>query len=124
MAKAFFGIFLVFLGALLWITLPRAIKRPCPVCQGTGVLEASRPIVVGKGKEWIPQKTLLCPFCEKGRISLYDLKLHREQMLRWMVKEQKLDPETLVKRVKDGFGDEGLEALHKHNFFMDETGTK
>lgn len=119
MAKAFFGAFLVFLGLMLWVTLPRAIKRPCPVCQGTGYLPSPQPLVTRSGKDWVERDKMLCPFCTEGRISLYDLKLHRSQMLRWMVKEQKLAPEVLVKRVGEGFGQEGLDELHQVNFFMD-----
>ena len=120
MAKAFFGAFLLLFGLVLWISLPRAMKKPCPVCQGTGLLESRTPIVVGKGREWVEKKELLCPFCVEGKISLYELKLHRLQMIRWMVKEQKLEPEVLVKRVREGFGEEGLSELDRSHFFMDE----
>jgi hypothetical protein len=124
MIKAFFGALLLLFGGILWVTLPRALKNPCPVCQGRGVLEASTPIVVGKGKDWIQKKDLLCPFCSEGRISRYDLKLHQSQMLRWMVKEQKLAPDELVRRVKEGFGQKGLDELHQSNFFMESRAGK
>jgi hypothetical protein len=120
MAKAFFGAFLLLLAAVLWVTVPRAIKRTCPVCQGRGTLPSARSILVGKGDQWQERKELLCPFCDHGRISLYDLRLHQSQMIRWMVKEQKLAPEVLIARVKDGFGDSGMEELHRNNFYMDE----
>lgn len=119
MVKAFFGLVIVLLAALLWVTVPRGIMRTCPVCQGTGYLQLDKPIYVAKGSEWVEKSEMLCPFCVDGKISLYDLRLHRTQMLKWMVKEQKLAPEVLVKRVQDGFGQDGLDELHRSNFFMD-----
>jgi hypothetical protein len=120
MAKAFFGAFLLVVVAVLWVSIPRAIMRTCPVCQGRGTLPSANPIMVGKGDQWVEKTELLCPFCDHGRISLYDLRLHRSQMIRWMVKEQKLAPEVLLSRVKDGFGEAGLDDLHANNFYMDE----
>lgn len=119
MAKAFFGAFLLLFGLVAWVSIPHAIKRTCPVCEGRGTLESRRQIMVGKGKEWVEKKELLCPFCNEGQISLYDLRLHRAQMIRWMVKEQKLEPAVLVRRVEQGWGAEGLQAWHE----MEKNGT-
>src|SRR5687767_4596823 len=124
MTKAFFGALLLLLAGLFWVSLPRALKKPCPVCQGRGTLEPASTIMVVKGKDWVQKKELLCPFCTEGRISHYDLKLHQSQMLRWMVKEQKLAPDELVRRVKEGFGQKGLDELHQSNFFMESRAGK
>jgi hypothetical protein len=121
MVKAFFAVVLLCFLALLWVTVPRGIMRSCPVCQGTGYLQLEQPIYVASGTNWVEKTQMLCPFCEGGKISLYDLRLHRTQMLRWMVKEQKLSPEVLVKRVQDAFGQDGLDELHRSNFFMDNS---
>jgi hypothetical protein len=120
MAKAFFGVLILVLCWLLWVTVPRGITRTCPVCQGRGVLDLDKPIYVAQGKDWVEKDQMLCPFCQGGKISLYDLRLHRTQMLRWMVKEQKLPPEVLVQRVSQGFGQAGLDELHDKNFFLDD----
>jgi hypothetical protein len=117
MGKAFFGAVLLLLAALLWVTLPRGIKKTCPVCQGQGFLLSQKPIFVGKGKGWEEKDRLLCPFCEGGKISLHELKLRRTQMLHWMVKEQRLQPEILVQRVREGWGEAGLQELHEADFF-------
>lgn len=119
MAKVFFGLIIFFLAWVLWVTVPRAIMRECPVCQGKGYLELEHPLYTAQGNQWVEQTTMLCPFCNGGKISLYDLREHQTQMLRWMVKEQKLNPEVLVQRVKESFGQSGLDELHQSNFFMD-----
>ena len=104
--------------ALIWISLPRLQRRTCPVCQGTGYYEAESPIVVAVKGKVVARSRLLCPFCDAGRLSLYDLRERRPKILEWMVTRQKLPPELLVKRVKDAFGQEGLDELHANHFFM------
>ncbi len=118
MAKAFFAALAVGLGLVLWLSLPRGIMRPCPVCQGSGSLPLSAPIYEGKAGQWQEKKALLCPFCAQGRISLHDLREKRELMMRWMVREQKLDPQELVRRVEAAWGKPGLDELHKRKFFI------
>ena len=116
------GFFLTLLGlvfaALVWISLPRLQRRTCPVCQGTGFYEAETPIIVTvKGKE-MQRSRLLCPFCDGGSLSLFELRERRPKILEWMVTRQKLPPELLIKRVGEAFGQEGLDELHANHFFM------
>lgn len=123
MAKAFFAAFLALLAGVLWVSLPRGIKRPCPVCQGAGTLPATHPIFEGRGQgkneTWVERRETLCPFCDQGRLSLYDLRLKRGLMLKWMVKEQKLDPKELARRAEAGWGKDGLDELHRKNFYLE-----
>ena len=118
MVKAFFMLVLLGLGLLAWIAVPQYVRRPCPVCQGAGVYSPGQPIEVLEHGQLLQRQSLLCPFCEGGTVSLFELRERRTKMLQWMVKEQKLPPEVLVKRVKDAFGQAGLDELHNNNFFM------
>ena len=120
MVKAFFGILILALAALIYVSAPKAMMRSCPVCQGYGRLSTPKPLMVAKGHEWIEKKDLLCPFCTGGQLSLYDLRNKEDLMLRWMVVEQKLPPDVLVKRVRAGWGEEGVTRLHEKNFFINK----
>lgn len=119
MAKAFLLIlFLSLLGALAWISAPRILRRTCPVCQGKGYYQVSEPIAVGVRGKVVERTQLLCPFCDGGTLTLYDLRERRPKMLQWMVQQQKLSPNVLVVRVKEAFGQDGLDELHANRFFM------
>ena len=120
MVKAFLALALAGFLALAYVSVPHAIMRTCPVCEGTGYYEPGKAITVSAHGKLEERKQLLCPFCSGGRLSLYDLRERRPKMLRWMVLEQKLPPGVLVKRVKDAFGQQGLDELHANNFFMNQ----
>lgn len=119
MAKAFFMSMLALLGLSLWLTLPHALKKDCPVCLGEGLLPVKAGVFVAeRGGKWREKKTMLCPFCKEGRISHYDLEEKRELMMRWMVREQKLAAPELLRRVERGWDQEGLDLLHDKKFFL------
>ena len=106
--------------ALVWISVPRYIQRTCPVCQGTGYYDVNPPIEESLHGQLVLRTKLLCPFCDGGKLSLYNLRERQPKMLRWMVQVQKLPPDVLVKRVQEGFGQEGLDELHANHFFMNQ----
>jgi hypothetical protein len=119
MVKGFFlTLVLGAFAALAFFSTPRVLRRTCPVCQGSGTYEADTPIAVGVRGKVVERTRLLCPFCDGGTLSLYDLRQRRPRILQWMVSRQKLPPELLVKRVKEAFGQDGLDELHANNFFM------
>ena len=119
MVKGFFlTLSLCAFAALAWISAPRVLRRTCPVCQGSGYYLADAPIEVGMGGKVVQRSKLLCPFCDGGTLSLYDLRERRPKILQWMVSRQKLPPDLLVTRVKAAFGQEGLDELHANHFFM------
>src|SRR5260221_4503701 len=95
MVKAFLALALAGLLAMAYVSLPHAIMRTCPVCEGRGFYEAARPITVSAHGKLQERLQLLCPFCSAGKLSLYDLRERRPKMLRWMVLEQKLPPGVL-----------------------------
>jgi hypothetical protein len=122
MAKLLLGLCVALLAAFIWASVPHYVRRTCPVCEGAGYYTIGGPVKISQGGKVLEKERFLCPFCDGGTLSLYDLRQRQTQMLKWMVKQQKLPPEELVRRVNDSFGQEGLDELHANNFFMDQGG--
>lgn len=109
--RIFFALVALIAAAVLWKAYPSMVYRDCPVCQGQGRLTLRQPLVEVKRGQTVERRDILCPFCQAGRMSLAGLRSQQANILRWMVKEQQLKGDELVKRVNDAFGEPGLQAL-------------
>jgi len=123
MGKLFLALVLGLLAWVGYLAYPRSVSRTCPVCLGKGILPAGRVMTYARDQKVYEQKNILCPFCASGQLSLYDLRLGRHNMMKWMVEQQRLDEGELVKRVGEAWGPEGIEEL-KHSDFQLRQGGK
>jgi hypothetical protein len=109
--RIFFSLVALAAAAVLWKAYPSMVHRQCPVCLGQGRLTLRQPLVEVKRGEPVERRDILCPFCQGGRLSLAELRGQEANILRWMVKDQQLKGDELVRRVRDAYGEEGLRAL-------------
>lgn len=97
--------------AAAWKAYPSMVWRTCPVCEGQGSLRLRQAAVILRKGVPVEKPSILCPFCDGGRLSLARLRDQQANILRWMVKDQRLEGAELVRRVQAAYGPDGVAEL-------------